>query len=538
MVQRSVSGFGRPLSVLGLAIGLSAIFLSMTAPDAEARSRHKRGYHSGHRVSASFHIRRHAVRGHRAVRSVGRRALGADSTPMFASIVVDANSGRMLTGRNENELRHPASITKVMTLYLLFEQLDKGRMKLDGEIPISAHAASQAPSKLGLRPGSTIEVEDAIKALVTKSANDIAVAIAESIGSDEDTFAEQMTRKARALGMSRTVYRNASGLPDDEQVTTARDLSILGRSLQDRFPKYYRYFSTRVFNYGRAAHRNHNHLLGRVEGMDGIKTGYTRASGFNLLTSVKRDGHHIVAVVLGGRTGGIRDRIMADLIESNIENGATSRTAVAMTEGNAEREDVVAKAEPVRPEPLRAEPVRQEAKIEPKLEPMRAEPVREAREPLRLQLARADTPVEPLRYAARRNDSEGSGLNLAVPLAPMTDKPRPAFVSGAPRVLVDDSADRNGRDRARTALDGSTARPTSTRVVAASSHPIGHALGDGRSACSAASPGQSETRSAARTCQQRVEQDNNRDCQGRTGQSARIHPPFQLRLDDPDRRNG
>ena len=188
----------------------------MSAPDAEARSRYKRGYHSGHhRVSASFHVRRHAVRHHRAVRSAGRRALGADSTPMFASIVVDANSGRMLSGRNENELRHPASITKVMTLYLLFEQLEKGRLKLDSDITISAHAASQAPSKLGLRPGATIEVEDAIKALVTKSANDIAVAVAESVGGDEDTFAGQMTRKARALGMSRTIYRNASGLPDD-----------------------------------------------------------------------------------------------------------------------------------------------------------------------------------------------------------------------------------------------------------------------------------------------------------------------------------
>ena len=219
-----------------------------------------------------------------------------------------------------------------------------------------------------------------------------------------------------------------------------------------------------MFNYGRAAHRNHNHLLGRVEGMDGIKTGYTRASGFNLLTSVKRDGHHIVAVVLGGRTGGIRDRIMADLIETNIDDGSTSRTALAMNEGNAERDDVVAKAEPVRPEP----------KPEPKLAPMRAEPVREAREPMRLQLARADGAVpqlEPLRYAARRNDGEGAGLNLAVPLAPIPEKPRPAFVSGAPRVVSDDASERPARDRARTALDGSTARPTATGIVAASSTP-------------------------------------------------------------------
>jgi D-alanyl-D-alanine carboxypeptidase len=205
-------------------------------------------------------------------------------SPKFASIIVDANSGTVLTASSPDGIRHPASLTKIMTLYLLFERLDAGKIKLDTEMPVSAHAADQDPTKLDLKPGHTIRVEDAIKGLVTRSANDAAVVIAEYIGGSEDEFAKMMTRKARALGMSRTVYRNASGLPNDEQVTTARDQSTLGRAIQDRFPRYYRYFSTTVFSYHGQSIRNHNHLLGDVEGVDGIKTGYTRASGFNLVT--------------------------------------------------------------------------------------------------------------------------------------------------------------------------------------------------------------------------------------------------------------
>src|SRR5216683_258883 len=154
-----------------------------------------------------------------------------------------------LSANNPDASRHPASLTKIMTLYLLFERLDAGKMKLDTEMEVSEHASEQAPTKLGLRPGQTIRVEDAIKGLVTRSANDAAVVIAEAIGGNEGDFARQMTRKARALGMLRTVYRNASGLPDDEQVTTARDQANLGRAIQDRFPRYYRYFSTTAFNY-------------------------------------------------------------------------------------------------------------------------------------------------------------------------------------------------------------------------------------------------------------------------------------------------
>ena len=255
-------------------------------------------------------------------------------SPAFSSIIVDGNSGATLSANNPDASRHPASLTKIMTLYLLFERLDAGKMKLDTEMEVSEHASEQAPTKLGLRPGQTIRVEDAIKGLVTRSANDAAVVIAEAIAGDEGDFAKQMTRKARALGMLRTVYRNASGLPDDEQVTTARDQSTLGRAIQDRFPRYYRYFSTSVFNYHGQSIRNHNHLLGSVEGIDGIKTGYTRASGFNLVTSMRRGNRHLVGVVLGGRSGGSRDAIMRNLLAENLEKAATTRTVAAITERN------------------------------------------------------------------------------------------------------------------------------------------------------------------------------------------------------------
>jgi D-alanyl-D-alanine carboxypeptidase len=256
-------------------------------------------------------------------------------SPPFSSIIVDGNSGATLSANNPDASRHPASLTKIMTLYLLFERLDAGKMKLDTEMEVSEHASEQAPTKLGLRPGQTIRVEDAIKGLVTRSANDAAVVIAEAIAGDEDDFANLMTHKARALGMSRTVYRNASGLPDDDQVTTARDQSTLGRAIQDRFPRYYRYFSTAEFNYHGHSIANHNHLLGSVEGVDGIKTGYTRASGFNLVTSMRRGNRHLVGVVMGGHSGGSRDAIMRSLLAENLEKAATRRTVAAITERNA-----------------------------------------------------------------------------------------------------------------------------------------------------------------------------------------------------------
>jgi D-alanyl-D-alanine carboxypeptidase len=291
--------------VLGLATISTAIIFTTDAADAR---RHK-----------SRHVRQEARQSY---------------SPAFSSIIVDGNSGATLSANNPDASRHPASLTKIMTLYLLFERLDAGKLKLDTDMQVSEHASEQAPTKLGLRPGQTIKVEDAIKGLVTRSANDAAVVIAEAISGDEDDFASLMTRKARALGMTRTVYRNASGLPNDEQVTTARDQSTLGRAIQDRFPRYYRYFATASFNFRGHAIRNHNRLIGSVEGVDGIKTGYTRASGFNLVSSMRRGNRHLVGVVLGGRSGGSRDAIMRNLLAENLEKGATQRTVAAITERN------------------------------------------------------------------------------------------------------------------------------------------------------------------------------------------------------------
>ncbi len=300
-VKSSASSRALRLCLLGVAT--ISVAVAFTTDTADARRRHKRH--------------------HAAVSSY---------SPAFSSIIVDANSGSTLQATSADSLRHPASLTKIMTLYLLFERLESGKLKLDTPMDVSVHASQQAPTKLGLRPGQTIRVEDAIKGLVTRSANDAAVVIAEAIGGDEDDFARAMTRKARALGMSKTVYKNASGLPDDTQVTTARDQATLGRAIQDRFPKYYRYFATEAFNYHGRSIRNHNKLLGRVEGVDGIKTGYTRASGFNLVTSMKRGNRYVVGVVMGGRSGGSRDAIMRNLLAEHLDEAATRRTVAAITE--------------------------------------------------------------------------------------------------------------------------------------------------------------------------------------------------------------
>jgi D-alanyl-D-alanine carboxypeptidase len=279
--------------------------------DAQARSHHKRP---------------HIVR------------KGGGYSPPFAAMVVDANTGKTLYAVDVDEPRHPASITKVMTLYLLFEQLERGTISLDTEFRVSSHAAAQAPSRLGIRPGGTITVEDAIKAVVTKSANDIAVTIAENVGGSEEDFAERMTRKARQLGMTGTTYRNASGLPNPNQITTAKDLTILARAIQERFPKYYRYFQTRSFAFNGQVIGNHNRLIGRVEGVDGIKTGFTNASGFNLMTSARLDGHHVVGVILGGRSTAARDNQMADLIRSALARSyAGAPTSSVLADAGADR---------------------------------------------------------------------------------------------------------------------------------------------------------------------------------------------------------
>lgn len=238
----------------------------------------------------------------------------ASANEKYAGIVVDAKTGKTLYSNDADQLRYPASLTKMMTLYLTFEALDAGKISLDTRVPVSRHAASEPPSKLYLRAGQTISVEQIILSLVTRSANDAATALGEFLGGSEERFGKIMTNKAHALGMSRTTFRNANGLPEREQMTTARDMATLGIALREHYPQYYHYFSTRAFHYNGGVIGNHNHLLGRVDGVDGIKTGYTHDSGFNLVTSVRRDGRSIVGVVMGGRTGASRDSQMKELI--------------------------------------------------------------------------------------------------------------------------------------------------------------------------------------------------------------------------------
>lgn len=238
----------------------------------------------------------------------------ASANPKYAGIVIDAKTGKTLYENSADAPRYPASLTKMMTLYLAFEAIDSGRISKETRVPVSANAAAEVPSKLGLRAGTTVTVEQVIKALVTKSANDAATALGEYLGGSEAKFAELMTQKARQIGMSKTVFKNAHGLPNSQQVTTARDMARLGIALREHFPHHYHYFSTRSFSFGKATYGNHNRLLGAVRGVDGIKTGFINASGFNLVTSVKDNGRMIVGVVMGGRTGASRNAQMQKLV--------------------------------------------------------------------------------------------------------------------------------------------------------------------------------------------------------------------------------
>jgi D-alanyl-D-alanine carboxypeptidase len=338
---------GFRLVVVGLAAAVA--ILTVTSDGAEARRKQ--------RHASKSHVSKAHVAKSRAAGRVKKARGGASAyNPGSASIVVDANSGKVLESTNPDSLRHPASLTKIMTLYLLFERLEAGKMNLYTEMKVSEHASEQAPTKLGLKPGQTLAVEDAIKGLVTKSANDAAVVVAEAIGNSEEEFARLMTAKARSIGMSRTVYRNASGLPDDEQVTTARDQALLGRAIQERYPRYYKYFATQSFRYRGVAMRNHNKLLGQVEGVDGIKTGYTHSSGFNLVTSMKRGNRHIVAVVLGGRSANSRDARMRNLIEEHIAEASGARAATAVAARDEERAPATATT---RTDELTEQPARQ-----------------------------------------------------------------------------------------------------------------------------------------------------------------------------------
>lgn len=233
----------------------------------------------------------------------------------YASIIVDAESGKVLHASNPDRRRYPASLTKMMTLYMLFDAIDRGKLKINQRLKVSRRAQGMAPSKLGLKRGQTIRVKDAILALITKSANDVAVVVAETIGGTEVKFARMMTEKAKAIGMQKTRFRNASGLPNRRQVSTARDMATLARRLIDDFPQFYHYFGTQKFSYKHRTYSNHNKMLRAYPGVDGIKTGYIRASGFNLVASTKRYGRRLIGVVFGGQSAQSRDRHMRRLFE-------------------------------------------------------------------------------------------------------------------------------------------------------------------------------------------------------------------------------
>lgn len=246
-------------------------------------------------------------------------AVSANSHTAFArtytALIVDGDTGQVLHEYRADQKVYPASLTKIMTLYMLFDALDSGKVSLATQMPVSRRAWGQAPSKLGVQPGDTITVHDAILALVTKSANDVAVVIGEYLGGTETKFAQMMTSTARKIGMKNTTFRNASGLPNRGQMTTARDMVRLAMRLRNDFGDYYHYFSTQKFTYGNRTYGNHNNLLASYYGTDGIKTGFINASGFNLVASVKRDGKRLIGAVFGGRTARSRDAQMKKLLD-------------------------------------------------------------------------------------------------------------------------------------------------------------------------------------------------------------------------------
>lgn len=264
--------------------------------------------------------------------ALAARKKAQKDNPKYAAIVMDAETGRILSQSNPDKVLHPASLTKVMTLLLAFDALREGRMSLRDRIEISEHAASMVPTKLGIRPGGTIRVEDAIRAMITKSANDVSVAMAEALGGTETRFARMMTARARQIGMTRTVFVNASGLHHPHQVSTARDMALLARHVIRDYPDYYRMFSIRSFKYGGEVMRNHNRLMETYRGMDGMKTGYIGPSGFNLVASAVRDDRRLIGVVFGGRSTASRNARMAQLLDQGFADLAKGRKGVLVAE--------------------------------------------------------------------------------------------------------------------------------------------------------------------------------------------------------------
>lgn len=264
-------------------------------------------------------------RSKKSKKTASRTISKAEYEKRYAALVVDATTGQVLYEKNAGSVRYPASLTKMMTLYLTFDAIQSGKLSVEQSLPVSVKAARQPQTNISLKPGDRLPVRAAIESLVVRSANDSAMVLAEGIGGTEWNFALMMTQKARELGMDNTVFRNPSGLPDNKQHTTAFDMAKLAIALRRDFPEFYPYFKLQNFTYNGVEYPGHNKVMARYPGADGVKTGYIRASGFNLVTSVRRDGYTLVAVVMGGQSAAMRDSQMVDLLDrtfANLENSA------------------------------------------------------------------------------------------------------------------------------------------------------------------------------------------------------------------------
>jgi D-alanyl-D-alanine carboxypeptidase len=320
-----------------------------------------------------------------------RRHVRERYAPPASAMAIDVYTGRILYSKNASELRYPASLTKVMTLYLLFDALRDGKLSMNTELKVSAHAADQSPTKLGLSAGDTISVADAIGAIVTKSANDMAVAVAEALAGSEEEFARRMTQKARTIGMLNTTFRNASGLPDPDQKTTAQDLIVLGKGILADHPERCKAFATKYFQYDGEVFRNHNTLLFTYEGMEGMKTGFTSASGFNLIATARRGDKRLLAVVLGGQSAGARNAAMRNILDSSWSK--------ALTQVAARKAGIQVVA--IKPKPV--EQVAAEKPAKPEIVPVRPSPAN----------SRTSNLPGPLSQQRRRPDRASISILLA-----------------------------------------------------------------------------------------------------------------------------
>jgi D-alanyl-D-alanine carboxypeptidase len=284
-------------------------------------------------------------------------AVTVHANPLHASIVMDANTGEVLHQSSADVSRYPASLTKMMTLYMLFEAIEQRKLTLDSRMPVSIHAASMPATHINLQKGDTIRVREAIPALIVRSANDVAAVVAEALGNTEANFGRMMTDKAHTLGMRSTTFRNASGLPNLEQKTTARDMATLSTRLMKDFPQYYHYFSTQSFTYKGITYNSHNRMVRNTRGVDGLKTGFIRASGFNVATSAKRGNRRVIAVVMGGLTAASRDQQMSQLLDRSFNQAAVAQVA------SSDRSSSWASAQKVSYSPPTSKPVPAQKKM-------------------------------------------------------------------------------------------------------------------------------------------------------------------------------